>query len=377
MTQDQNLLPAVAEGVESRGDRSALTVAIEPNRPWSQWESPDSVACDLPSLRVRAIGERLSLFDEEGTGEELGPLSEEALRNLAFFTQFDPKFIREKLSPETAAIVINERIDRAPDYRNHGLSILRQGEKVLGITAGWKEVVPARVVAQRAFDLLRQSAPEARIAYAALDPLGMRIDLLTEVSEPVTRALDDVLEKGISVTQDYADRIQVSAYTRRLVCLNGATAVRIGYSWQSRQQGSQESQLLWLSDGIAKALGAYEGIVEHARTMAETRYDGDPHRVLDAHARAMHLPRRHLSALHDAFDSEPGPTMWNIQNAFTRLATHGGLPRSTRRALEYTAGEWVRSFETVTARLPRPLALSVGAEILPEPVREAGLEPVA
>lgn len=77
----------------------------------------------------------------------------------------------------------------------------------------------------------------------------------------------------------------------------------------------------------------------------------------------MGLPQRYWPALLAAFDEEPGDTEWDMLNAFTRLGTHNNLG-STSRNVQRAAGDWVGNFEMVTARLPRPMAQAVGAEIL-------------
>ena len=71
----------------------------------------------------------------------------------------------------------------------------------------------------------------------------------------------------------------------------------------------------------------------------------------------------------DAFEAEPGDTHYSIQNAFTRLASHGNLPERARYAVMESSGDWMANFQLVTATLPRPIAQLVGAQIIDAPDR--------
>lgn len=80
----------------------------------------------------------------------------------------------------------------------------------------------------------------------------------------------------------------------------------------------------------------------------------------------MRVPRRFDERLVTAFRQEPGRSEWHMLNAFTWLATHGGLPEANSAAIQRAAGSWTEGFDVVTARLPRPMAMQVGAHILEE-----------
>jgi hypothetical protein len=186
---------------------------------------------------------------------------------------------------------------------------------------------------------------------------------MTAVDMPVTRRKGDILQMGVDVRQHYGETVAVALYCKRLVCLNGMMVNERAFEWTQRQTGTVDHQIAWLRTAIAGALEAYETLVARAKQMAETPIHGDPHNILREHARAMRLPERRLPALLEAFDAEPDPTSWGLLNAFTRLATHGGLPQRLSRSLMQASGQWVHDFDLVTCRLPRPMAIAVGAEI--------------
>ena len=128
--------------------------------------------------------------------------------------------------------------------------------------------------------------------------------------------------------------------------------------------GTPEHQLSWLSTAVDGARAAYDQIVERARVMAETNFEGDAHEVLIERARAMGIPRRLHTSIVSAFDVEPGETEWHLLNAITRAATHSdNLTDRQRRTMMTLSGEFTREFDMVNATLPSFVAQRVGAKI--------------
>jgi hypothetical protein len=178
---------------------------------------------------------------------------------------------------------------------------------------------------------------------------------------------DDILAMGVQVRHEFRDGLSVELYVKRLLCFNRAFSSHRAYSWRRQDDRSEASQLHWLEDVLGELPERFEGFVEHAQMMAGEKFEGHARTALQATARAMNLPKNHLPGLFAAFDQEPGDTQWHLMNAITRYATHAqklapGIARDLCRA----AGEWCEGFDVVTARLPRPIANRVGAQIIEE-----------
>jgi hypothetical protein len=328
--------------------------------PWHSWTTPRIITTTMDQLSVRDLDGGLMLAHN---GEVQGPATRRGLQELSWKVGFDAGFILDKLPRQIGSEVINHRIGA---YRaDKEVAVILEDNQFTAFLPSARQILPYAETAQTAYETMREAFGEVQIDHASVAGQGgMNLRLLTDLDQPITRRVGDSLQMGILVRQDYGETIDVSLYLRRLICLNGMTSNQTQFSWQNKFEGSREHQRTWLSSSIAEALGAYEGIVDRSRQMASTRFEGDPESALRERARAMGFPARHLPALFAAYAEEPGQSEWDLLNAVTRVATHAGLPNNLGPRLQTVAGDWARSFDVVTARMPRPLAVSVGARIL-------------
>lgn len=350
------------EPTDTGGDAAVAekpVLTIDPTAPWAQWPDPDVLTTKIKSISVRPRGEdALELLGE--SGDVLGGFNARAMQQLGWAAQFPGEFV-SKLTPELQARIINERVQAQKD---RDVSIIFEGGDFVNLTPGYRGVAGYRDVAQTAFNTLRRVYGDAvELSEARQGDGQMVLRLLTGIQEPVTPRRGDILQMGIQIEHNYGLGIQAALYVNRLVCTNGMTAEAREFSWRSRNEGTVEHQLAWLAVQLGEVVGAYTTIVERARIMSETPVSGDPHKALEAAATAMRFPRRMLGRLIDAYDAEPEATQWGLLNAFTRVSTHA-LGGSAQRAFQAASGQWTQDFDLVTARLPRPVALNSGAEII-------------
>lgn len=353
------------EAMEPTSDRTPIM--IDAGKPWSGWESPDITKVRLKELDVR-LDRSFDRVDDPklifATKDDvvLGDTTTQGLRLLSEHVQFPTDFV-QKLQPELSAAVINDRIGSV-DVRDRELSIVTRQNRVVGVNAGWRESAPYEEVAQLAYDTIESVYGRPIIDRASLDDRGAQLRFLLPIEQPITRSAGDVLQMGLNIDQFYGESIKVSLFALRLACLNGMTSSEQAFSWTQRAASSVEHQLQWARIAIADALTAYENLINRARQMAQHSVHGDAHTVLREHARAMRLPQRQLTNLLAAYDEEPMATSWGMLNAFTRLATHVQLPGDLAQRLMNSAGEWVANFDLVSCKLPRPMAIAAGAEII-------------
>lgn len=360
-------------------------VEIDPGAPWAGWVRPVAVQSDVSKLsfaiddvHMPAGGERIVLGgDDFSVYPTPGAMVDFSTR-----VGFPWDFV-SKLSPRTQVAVLNERLRDAresrftlttqPYMQQTPDGVLQPHELgfriVTNISPGWRGVASHPEVCQTAFNLMEDvyghdgvTVKTARMTDHGLE-LRMQTDYSLEVSKG-GRSIGDVVSLGVLITHRYGMEICVSLYLERLVCLNGMTTTKREYEWRSRALGSAASQLEYIQVGIAGAVTAFEGIVDRARIMAETRVEGDLERLLLERSRAMRIPRNHEAALLEAWREEPVPTEWGFLNAFTRFATHSTTLNDRQRTqFQAGAGRWTEAFDLVSARMPRPLAIQVGATI--------------
>jgi hypothetical protein len=338
-------------------------------RPWSAWPTPEFHVTNLHSLRVREIDGELVMMMGDDT--MLGRTGYEGLREMSKRVGFDTAFIAEKVPADLAAQIINHRIRATNDTE---VAVVAQNGNFTSFLPSAREMLTYAETAEEAMGIMTRTFGDGvAVDLAHLGGQGMRVRLMTDLQQPVTRSVGDTLSMGIDVSQEYGDTTRVELHLRRLICLNGMTSSSSAFSWQNRNEYARgrDAQRMWLANGIAEALGAYDEIVNRSRTMAGTRFEGDPREALRERARAMRFPMRFIDGVYRAFDEEPGDTEWALANAFTRIATHGALPGSLGRRVQGTIGEWTQGFDLVTARMPRPVAERVGAQII-EQIDSAG-----
>ncbi|MBA2704805.1 MAG: DUF932 domain-containing protein [Blastocatellia bacterium] len=325
--------------------------------PWNSWEEPAIHAGDLALLRIEATGDDLNVVVN---GEAVGRVTAGLLDGLGVECTFPDHFVA-KLSPRLAAQVINERIDRTPPRL---LSLVTEGDRAVRLLAGDREVLSPLAVADRAYSLLRDSYRNVEVECAERGEGEFLLRLLTQHERPITPKTGDILTMGAQIEHNYRDGLKVCLYVRRLVCLNGMTADSRTYSWKVKEDRSESGQMRWLDHSLEELPATFERLTERAKLMAETPVTGHPRTLLQQAARSMGLSRRLLPELFAAYDAEPEPTQWGINNAVTRLATHSPAARNQRQAIWSSAGDWVDQFDICTATLPRSIARSVGANII-------------
>lgn len=349
------------------------TIYVDPDRPWARWSLPALHPGELKDFYTEfdptTGGYRMKQRHEVAEGFEpledsvVGEVRDRGLKELGWAAKFPADFIG-KLSPELRVQVINERL-RSQDRR---VALLSEGNEFNSVMSAWRSLIPYSATAQLAFDAVaeRYGADSVQIDKAFCGGGEMFCRFLTPIQERVTAKKDDILHVGLEIRQRYGTTHSICLYAQRLACLNGMTASEREFSWTRRTEGTIDNQIAWLRSGVNEVMDRHVELVNRARQMAETTFNGEPLEVLREHARAMRLPRRHFEALAAAFREEPGNDEWAILNAFTRLATHGNLPDRTRRAVMLASGNWAAEFEMCTARLPRPIALRLGAELVEE-----------
>jgi hypothetical protein len=325
--------------------------------PWSDWPTPRPVAATLRDMQLELREGKIILE----TDEEEVTVTPEGLKCISYYAQYPTDFVL-KLKPQTMVDVVNERIEQAQDRE---LTLMIEGDKLTQILPQTRNMLGYAETAQITYDALLQrfGSVEVRDAYARADKMGARF-LIPGFEQPITPAVGDTVRAGIAVYSSYATSIYASLFTERLVCTNGMTTSHDDFKWRNRSAADPQAQMVWLQQAIHNALNSFQNMVERSRQMAETRFEGDYRAVLTQHARAMRLPTRYLAQLIAFFEQEPGDTEWHILNAFTRLATWGDLPENTALGIMRSSGDWAANFEIVTARLPRPIANQVGANII-------------
>ncbi|HEV8177675.1 MAG TPA: DUF932 domain-containing protein [Gemmatimonadales bacterium] len=325
--------------------------------PWNTWEEPVIHSGDLALLRVEATGNDLNVVVG---GQAVGRVTPGLLDGLGAECTFPDQFVA-KLSPRIAVQVINERIDRTPPRL---LSLITEGDRAVRLLPGDREVLSPLAVADRAYSQLRDSYRNVEVECAQRGEGEFLLRLVTPHERPITPKTGDILSMGAQIEHNYRDGLRVCLYARRLVCLNGMTADSKTYSWRAKEDRSETGQMRWLDYALEELPAAFERLTERAKLMAETPVTGHPRTMLQQAARSMGLSRRLIPELFAAYDAEPEPTHWGINNAVTRLATHSPAAQNQRQALWSSAGEWVDQFDIVNCTLPRSIARSVGAQII-------------
>lgn len=338
-------------------------VEIDPNMPWAQWPEPEIFNTDLKALNAMVEDDMLVLKRRDGEGGEdtLGRFSTDSLQQVGWHTKFPGEFVGG-LPTHLQAEIVNHRLDQA---QQREFTVVAEDGVITNLAPGWRGLLPYRTTAQFTFNTLRNVYGDAEVDVHATHANGkMSCRILLPVEKPITPARGDVLQMGIEVLQCYGTTIEATLYARRLICTNGMTSDGEEFKWRQRSAGSVDHQLNWLQQGLMTATSRFDNLVQRSQLMAHTAFHGNPIDVLREHARAMRLPQRHVNGLVEAFNVEPGNTEWHLLNAFTRLATHGQLNRRTAQAIMRASGNWISDFDMVRARMPRPMAVAVGAEIL-------------
>lgn len=360
-------------------------VDIDPDAPWFSWPSPEGVSLKSKELRfavddvlMPSGGERLVLEDVHGL---IGYPTHSGMVDLSTRISFPYDFVT-RLPLRLQADVLNARlqqenelpftISRQPMMTpGPGGTLVARPEGyriVTNISPGWRGILPHGDVAQSALNIARDVyGNDIEIQTATMTDTRMDLRLVCPYSQEITtggRAVGDVVALGIHVYHRYGMELGCSLYLRRLVCLNGMTAISSQFEWKQALGGDPARQLEWLYVGVANAIGAYDGVIDRLRQMAAAPLVGDMERIVLERSRAMRIPRTHEEAILTAWRQEPNPSEYGVLNAFTRFATHSDeLNDRQRNRFQSMAGTWASEFDVVNARLPRSIAENVGATI--------------
>jgi hypothetical protein len=357
---------APAPVIESAGDAAVTTAIVDDTLAWNDWPDPDVLDTNINEVRVEvdepdpSVGINGGLVLIDHCGDELGEVNNfNGLRQLGWAASFPADFV-DKLSPRVAAEVINERLAAV----NGNVTLVFERGELTNLIKGGRGVPTYRQVASKVHDTLENIYGEqVKTIFAHCAGGEMRLRFVTGVEQAVTRAVGDVLQMGIEVHQNYGADLSLSLYVQRLVCLNGMTARHNEFSWRVRDCTTVDHQLAWLATSVGEVTGAFDRIVAKSREMAQIAVSGDINEVLTRYARSMRFPQRYLGRVLDAYEQEPIPTQWGVLNAFTRAATHS-LSGVAQHSILAATGDWVSNFDYVNCRLPRPVAISSGAELI-------------
>jgi hypothetical protein len=346
--------------VEQAPNGEGALVAIDSTRPWAQWPSFTAHRHSMADVRAVRNEEQLHLWSD--SAGSLGVIGPDGVRAVADLAAFPADFV-QKLPMDLRGEVISNRLRQVRVDRE--FQIVNEGGQIKSITPGIRAMLSHAEVAQTAFNAVAdaiEGEPEVKDFH-----LNGHLDLtiMTPMQDEITPAEGDVLRYGITFKHRYGQEIEASIFAERLVCINGAIGYTETYTWNSKQMVTRDAQLDWITQQTRRVFAATPQMTEHARTMARTQVEGDINSALDARAEAMRIPRRYWNDIHAAFEQEPGQTEWHLVNAVTRFASHTDrLSRSDRRNTIHAAGNWAGNFDIVTARMPRPVAVRSGAQII-------------
>lgn len=366
---EQDAQIAALEGVvvESSGDAAVV------GKPWDNWDLPETVDCELGHVRVHPdnANKRLLL---EVPGYDPAPFGETIWKNLDWSGDFPATFVR-KLSAETAALVINERLQTFP---KRPLRAIREGGRWLSLVPARRDFVPAKRLAETAWDAFSQYGIADLLPDTPEEPWydegSMLLRFLSPKRFEVTRRRGDVIRMGVEIGQTYGSGIDLSLYVERLVCINGMIAGHREIAFKGAVM-EVTAQLDWVRERIAALPEVFDRLALSATAMAGRRL-GENVLVPEAlanYARNNGLQARLVPLARRAWDEmlreeeDVQPTEWDLSNAFTRalrdVQGDARWDRETRFAQMNRVGEWVRGDEIVRALLRRRDAERVHAQI--------------
>lgn len=367
------LTPAVAregEVIDSPGDRLAQVF------PWESWTLPETTDTTLGHVRVAADHERKVLLLEV-PGSEPAPIGKTIFANLGEAAQFPVQFL-EKLSLDTAATVINERIQNRPAKE---LRAIKENGRWLSLVTNRREFVPTRLLAETAHEAFASYGEVSLVPENPEEPYyqdgRMLLRFLSPKVKSITPRRGDVLRMGVEISQVYGESIDISLYVERLVCTNGMIAGHQEISFRGAVTEVKE-QLQWVREKVLGLEPVFLRLQEQAVAMSQRQIPSNVliPEALANYARQNGIHGRLVPLARNAWDrmyreeEAVQPTEWDLANAFTRairdVRTYESWPRDVRFLMQERIGEWVRGDEIVTARLRRKDAEKVHAEIVSE-----------
>ena len=172
--------------------------------------------------------------------------------------------------------------------------------------------------------------------YASLDNTVIPI-VLDKAFEPVN---NDTLFGGIRITNSIMgkDTVRISPYVFRQCCSNGAIAERELGHYTRKKHDSLED---WVAEIIGSAESALDLEFECIKHLTEISVKGHVAEVVHGLGKELSLPGKLVEQVRDAAFSQNAESMYDIYNAFSRVATHGeDLTFSSIHRLQRAAG-WV------------------------------------
>lgn len=371
MLNNKNLFDAVLETIPENSrqfiglisDRQPL-IDITPGNAWSNIEEPKIYACDLHGITVEpGLTTDLEICGRDGKAFKI---SRAGLNNLGKQIGFRSSFI-EKLSRPTQSIVINEIIKSS---RNQEFSFLVDGRnEIYNLTQGWRDYCLHKEICEVGYQSVHElisTIVDGPINCSVTNYNGMLdFKIITPLQEEITANKGDALSAGLNIKHNHSKNITVGLYVDRLVCENGMVVGKNEFSWASKSNSTVKDQLLFVVEAARDSLKMFDKTINSSRQMAEAFVHGDIHNTIMQRLKQMRIPKNHIDGIMESFAYDPGNSEWHILNAITHYATHSLTddPDFAYRLMN-CAGNWAHDFDIVTARMPRPIANSVGAEII-------------
>lgn len=313
-----------------------------------------------------AVGERLFL----NNGAARYPVSNHAIQNLGHFLDFPSSWV-QKLNPDLQARILQDRFDSAENTRFAlaGLSHDDNSPSVITtVLPSWREFAQPWEVASSIRNFHKKIpifVEEPRIQFNS-ETHEITVKGWTSLNKHITSLVGDTLRFGYSAKYRPGFSAKITFVSERLICLNGMTATQENFSWKTKFLATKMDQLAWMNMNILGIIQEIPKFTAKAQEMAETLIENDPEEALLARLKSAGIAERQHDSVLSAFREEPGNSEWHLLNAITRYASHSGLEESKQENLFAIAGNWVKDYDRVTARLPRKIAEQVGAEIIRE-----------
>ncbi len=146
----------------------------------------------------------------------------------------------------------------------------------------------------------------------------------------------DQLVPGISIANSEVglSSLRIAAFFLRLACTNGLivkTQIAAAYRHVSRKILEKFPEVM---NEVSSQASQQQ---EKFRLSLQSRVD-DPYETLQAFNRQFQLGKLEQDAVTWGYDSEPGPTMFHLVNAYTRAAHYPDLPAAARYHLQQVGG---------------------------------------
>lgn len=241
-----------------------------------------------------------------------------------------------KIDPELRVVTANHLLKKMEDMERN--AYILDGKQFLGFQLSQRPVIKGREMLENVFSGIPGSNWDVSERDTHFDPYECRLSVFKRNNHEIKK--NDIVKAGVSIffspIGDYVTRVEQYAY--RLVCTNGMTAPT-----------GMHTMTLYGKDDVTmfeKVKGAIEVVWNNVEAMVEGFKDlvkmkvKNPQEYLEHLFKVHHLPPAMRDYVRDAFEIEPGDTMWHITNAFTRAANDDELVTShnSRKTLQSFGG---------------------------------------